>query len=58
MALTCMVALAGLILAAFALRTWNESGELTAFSYAVATTYIVFPTAITYRYLNKLIIRE
>ena len=53
-ALTCAVALLGLLVCAIVLRSWGLHGPLTPFSYmAAGTMYVLAPAGLSWRYFNE-----
>ena len=54
LALTCAVALLGLLISAAVLRSWSLHGPLTPFSYmAAGTLYVLAPAGLSWRFLNE-----
>lgn len=53
-ALTCAVALLGLLVCAIVLRSWGLHGPLTPFSYmAAGTMYVLAPAGLFWRNFNE-----
>lgn len=53
-ALTCAVALLGLLVCAIVLRSWGLRGPLTPFSYmAAGMLYVLAPAGLSWRYFNE-----
>lgn len=53
-ALTCAVALTGLLISAAVLRSWALNAPLTPFSYiAAAMLYVLAPTGLSWRFFNE-----